>query len=67
MHGDCRFSHKITFSRKKNAASAYIGSITAGDHGRYLKATRNFEIASSERCESSQCLFCLCFDSPRIH
>ena len=57
MHGDCRFSHIITFSRKKNPASAYVGSITADDNGRYLKATRNFKIASSEHCESSHCLF----------
>jgi len=63
MHGDCRFSHIMTFSRKKNTASAYVGSITADDHGRHLEATRNFKTASSERCESSHCLFCLYFDS----
>jgi len=61
---DYRFSHIMTFSRKKNAASAYVGPITADDHGRYLEATRNFKTTSSE---SSHCLFCLYFDSPRIH
>lgn len=55
MHGDCRFSH-IIFSRKRTPPQ-HTFSITADDHGRYLKATRNFKITSSERCESSHCLF----------
>jgi len=67
MHGGCRFSHIMTFSRKKNAASAYVGLITVDDYGRYLEATRNFKAASSERCESSHCPFCLYFGSSRIH